>query len=399
MLRIDSADFLADPAPTLARIRESGPLAAMRVPLVGRISVTTSDAAARSLLKDGRFLRDPRPITGKSHAQSLWFLPRFLNAVTESMILKDGAEHRRLRHLVELAFARMTIEDLAPDLATMANALLDDLPTDRPVDLVPAFARPLPLHAISLLLGVAPTDRDRIARLVRPVTRFTPASIALAMPGLWRLIRHFRAEIARLRENPAPGLLSWLVHAETEDGRLTDDELLSFAVLLFMAGHETTVHLISDALASLLTRPEDAVALQGDPAGLPIAVEEFVRFHSPVMMTKMMTASEDLEFEGCPVAKGTRLSALLIAANHDPARVEAPGELRLDRRPNPHLGFGFGPHVCLGMQLARVETRVALESVLSRFPEMRLADMSRPPRYARRLGIRGVASLPVVLRP
>lgn len=389
---LTSPAFLADPGPTLARMRAAGPLAEVRVPLVGRCWLTTTDAAARALHKDPRFLRDPRAPTGRTMRQVLWFLPRSLSPLLSNLLLTDGEDHRRLRGLVDRAFARAAIDDLAPDIARMADGLLDRLDPSRVTDLKAAYARPLPLLAICALLGIPDADRERVSRWIGPLSDPGLVTIARALPGLCRALHYFREDLGTVRRTGRPGLVGELLRAEDEGGRLSEEEVLSMVVLLFLAGHETTVHLIADALGSLLSDPALREEALSDPARLPLAVEEFLRFHSPVMMTKMHFAREDLVFEGVPLRKGARVSAFLLAANHDPARVEAPGELRPRRRPNAHLAFGFGPHACLGMQLARAETRVAVARFLDRFPRAALAE---PPAYARRFGIRGYRRLMV----
>jgi cytochrome P450 len=391
---ITAPAFLADPAPVLARMREAGPLVPVRVPLVGRTWVTTTDAAARALLKDARFARDPKAATGRTMRRTLWFLPGFLSPMLDSLILKDGEDHRRLRGLVDRAFARTAIDDLVPEMERMADGLLDGLDPSRPLDLIPAYARPLPLLAICALLGVPEADRARIARWITPLSAPGPTTILRAMPGLWRVMRHFRADLGTVRRTDRPGLIRELVRAEGEGHRLSEEEVLSMVVLLFLAGHETTVHLIADSVWSLLADEALRAEVMGDPARLPLAVEEMLRFHSPVMMTKMHYALADLTFEGVALRRGERVAAFLLAANHDPARIEAPGELRPHRRPNAHVAFGFGPHVCLGMQLARAEARVALARLFARFPDARLEGA---PAYARRFGIRGVPRLMVRL--
>jgi cytochrome P450 len=391
---LSSPGFLADPGPTLARMREAGPLAELRVPLIGRVWVTTTDAAARALLKDPRFRRDPRAATGRTMRQTLWFLPRFLSPLLHNLLLTDGEDHRRLRGLVDRAFARTAIDDLVPDIARMADAILDRIPATGTTDLKAAYARPLPLLAIASLLGVPEGDRDRIARWIGPLSDPGALTILRAMPGLRRTLRHFRADLDVVRRTDRPGLIRELVRAEDEAGRLSEEEVLSMVVLLFLAGHETTVHLITDSIGSLLADAALREETLADPDRLPLAVEEFLRFHSPVMMTKMLFAQEDLVFEGVPLRKGSRVSAFLLAANHDPARVDAAEELHPHRRPNAHLAFGFGPHVCLGMQLARAETRVAIARFFERFPDATLAE---PPAYARRFGIRGYRRL--LVRP
>lgn len=396
MWDLTSSKFLAEPQPLLARMRATGPLVETRVPLIGRTWVTTTDAAARALLKDIRFARDPRTPTGRRMRQTLWFLPRFLSPMLDSLILKDGEAHKRLRSLVDGAFARTAIDDLVPDLERMADGLLDGIDPARPVDLKAAYARPLPLLAICSLLGVPDADRERVTRWIGPLSDPGPATILRALPGLWRVLRHFRSDLEAVRRTDRAGLIRALVRAEDEGRRLSEEEVLSMVVLLFLAGHETTVHLITDSIASLLADPRLRDEVLSDPVRLPLAVEEFLRFHSPVMMTKMHYAREDLVFEGVPLQKGSRVAAFLLAANHDPARVEAPEDLRPWRRPNAHLAFGFGPHVCLGMQLARAETRVAIARFFERFPDATLAE---PPVYARRFGIRGYRRLLVRLRP
>jgi cytochrome P450 PksS len=395
---LTSSTFLADPRPQLERMRAAGPLVETRVPLIGRTWVTTTDAAARALLKDPRFARDPKASTGRTMRQTMWFLPRFLSPMLDSLILRDGEEHRRLRGLVDRAFARTTIDDLVPDFERMADGLLDRLKPADPLDLKVAYARPLPLLAICSLLGVPDEDRERVTRWIAPLSdpSLGPTALLRALPGLWRVLRHFRSNLQVVRHTDRPGLIRELVRAEDEGARLSEEEVLSMVVLLFLAGHETTVHLVTDAIASLLGDPGLRDEVLGDPARLPLAVEEFLRFHSPVMMTKMHYAREDLVFEGVPLRRGSRVSAFLLAANHDPARVESPEELRPHRRPNAHLAFGFGPHVCLGMQLARAETRVAIAQFFKRFPDAALAE---PPVYARRFGIRGYRELVVKPRP
>lgn len=392
--------FLADPAPRLAALRDAAPLARTRLPLIGPVWVTTTDAAARALLHDPRFRRDPAAAGGRSLTRTYWWLPGFVAPLTQNILLKDGADHARLRRLVDRAFARGSIDDLRPRLTALADGLLDGLDPARPVDIVATYCRRLPLLAIAEMLGLAPADRDRLARLVAPVAGPTGLpSFAAALPNLWRVLRALRAECAAVRRQPRPGLLTALVEAEASGDRLTEDELLSLVFTLFVAGHETTVHLIGGAILALIDDPAARARFMADPAGRPLAVEELVRWISPVMMTKMLYARENLEFQGIAVARGEVATALLLAANHDPARVPDPEALHLDRRPNAHLGFGHGPHACLGMQLARAETQIALERLFARFPDLALAGPRDAVRYRRRLGFRALRTLGLRLRP
>jgi len=399
--KIDLRDpaFLADPAPTLARIRGEAALVEATLPLLGRIWLTTSDEAARRLLKDQRFVRDPKAAGGKPIEKRFWWLPGVIRPLTENIILKDGEDHRRIRALVDRAFARTAIDAKRPRLAAMADGLLDRLDPSGPVDILAAYARPLPLMAICELLGIPDDDRDKVARWIGPISKPTGiASMITALPGLWRVMHHFRSDFATVRRTGRPGLIRELVEAEEDGDRLSENELLSLVFTLFVAGHETTVYLISDAIHSICADLglRDRLA---DPQALALAVEEFMRFWTPVLMTKANYATEDIEFEGVRLRKGDQVAALLIAANHDPARHAEPEALIPDRRPNAHLGFGHGIHVCLGMQLARAETQVALERLLARFPGIALADPGARPGFNRRLGLRGFKRLDVRLRP
>ena len=399
MTRLAALTRADDPGPALAALRARGPLARVRVPLVGRVWVTTTDEAARAVLKDTeRFARDTRAVTGKGLAQSHWWLPRRLAPLTESLIAKDGAEHRRLRGLVERAFARTAVDDLRPGLAARADALLGAIDPRAPADLVAGYTRPLPFEAICDLLGLPETSRPALRRSIAPLSAVAgPVSAVLGLARLGGAMRLLRAEIAAARARPRPGLLSALATGEGGE-RPTDDEGLAMVFTLFVAGHETTVHLLNACLLTLC----DAPALRGpvaeDPAKRALFVEEVMRHFSPVAMTKMHYARADCDVMGVRVAKGEPVAALLLAANHDPARWDAPEVLRAGRRPNPHLGFGHGPHVCLGMQLARAEAQEGVAAILRRFPDYAL-DQAVRPGWTRRVGIRAPDGLSVRLRP
>ncbi len=401
VFQLNDPGFLANPAPQLAQMRAQGAAVRTYVPLIGTVWVTTTDAAARKVLKDpDRFAHDPTRAGRRTLAAHFWWLPRFLRPLLHNILSVDGAEHARLRGAVDAAFARQVTDAQRPRLANLADSLLDRIEAgqttvDQPIDLIAAYALPLPLITICDLLGIPPADHAKITRWIAPISGPTNAlTMLIALPGLWRLMRHFRADFADVLTHRRPGLIDDLIHAD--DHRLSDDELLTIVVTLFAVGHETTVHLIGNAITALASNPDSRARLAADPAKLPPAVEEFLRFYTPVMLTKPQFVTQDTMLEGVAMKRGDKVLALLIGANHDPQRFEMPHELQTDRRPNPHLGFGFGPHVCLGMQLARAETEIALARLLARFPDMTLAA---PPIPARRFGIRGVEKVLVRLRP
>ena len=361
--------------------------------------MTTTDAAARKLLKSpDLFARDPSKGTGKTLAQKYWFFPPFMRPLFQNMLAFDGAEHARLRGLVDQAFNKTSTEDMRPQMAAIADGLLDRIDPSQPVDVLPTFTRPFPLMVICELLGIPADERDKVAGWIAPLSGPTSAWNALkGFPGLWRVMRHFRKDFERVRRDPRPGLITDLVQAEDSGDMLSDDELLAMVVTLFIAGHETTVHLITMGLYGILSSPETRAAMLARPDELPLLVEEFMRFYSPVMMTKPHFVQNDMMFDDVPLKKGDQIAALLIAANHDGARFDSPEALIPNRRPNAHLGFGHGPHVCLGMQLARAEAQVALTQFFARFPNARLGAPDAPPDYSTRIGIHGLRSLRVLL--
>lgn len=385
--------FLKDPTAQLAQMRGEGPLAQVKVPVIGKIWVTTTDAAARTLLKSPDiFRRDPEPITGKSLAHRFWWMPSAIKPMLNTMIVQDDPAHQRQRKLVELAFARASIEDMRPKIEGIARGLLDALPSGTSVDIIKHYTRPLPFLTICALLGIPEAMHARLTARIAPLSAVTnPFRALYAMLRLRGVLNDFRALFADARAAPpGPGLISALVHAEEDGTRLSEDELLSITMLLFLAGHETTVHLINNAVVAMADDADLKTHFNTHPSSRHLLIEEFLRFYSPVMMTKVMFAAEDTDALGAPLKKGEMVAALLIAANHDPARVDTPRALHPERRPNAHLGFGFGPHVCLGMQLARIEASVALDKLFQRHPDLAL---SVAPGWLKRPGLRAPTRL------
>ncbi len=391
--------FLAAPDQKLAALRAEGAMVRIKMPLFGSVWMTTTDAAARRVLKSPEdFVRDASGAGGKSIAQQLWWLPPFLKAMTLNLLGTDGAAHDRLRGPVERAFARQSVAQMQPALITMADDLLDQITPGQPVDIMSQYARPLPLRTICALLGIPAQDRDRVVKWIAPVsTANSGFGILRSLPGLWRLMRHFRRDFAQLRHTPRPGLISDLVNDPDSD--LTEQELLSMVTVLFIAGHETTVHLITNGLNAVLRDANLRTHMAAHPEKQPLLVEEFMRYTSPVLVTKPHFVVHDMDFDGVALKQGDLVMAGLLAANHDPDRHRDADQLLPARQPNAHLGFGHGPHVCLGMQLARAEAQVALTRFFSRFPDATLADPNAAAKPLRKIGMNGLARLDVVPRP
>jgi cytochrome P450 len=396
--------FKQDPFPTLARLRQVGPLVRTRLPLFGAVWMATTHAAASALLCDHhRFVQSPATAGHRGMAAILRWLPRALQPLATNMLLRDEPDHRRLRHLVDRAFRVRSIEALRPRIEALADETADGLAraADRApdgVDLLAHFARPFPLAIICELLGLPPEDRARFTRWAAGIsTSSSLLGIVLGLRGLGKMMRYVRAEAARQAVQPRDGLVAALVEAEEAGDRLTEDELVAMIFLLLAAGHETTLHQITLSVLVLLDHPAALTELRTDWSLAERAVPELLRHVSFAQLSKPRFAREDCTFEGRRIHRGQMLFACLAAANGDPAVFADPERLDLRRQPNPHLAFGDGIHHCLGGALARIEVETALRRLFTRFPRLRLAIPRAQVRYARQPGTRGLVSLPVQL--
>ncbi len=399
-----SQDYKRNPYPTLAAMREAGPIVRIRYPLVGSfLAVTPYDAACELLREPHTFVRDPRSAGMKKGANLPWWIPRSLRAMGDSMIIRDEPDHRRLRSLVEQAFVRRNVEQLRPRFEQMADEMISELAAEqrrsgKPVDLVAGLARPFPLAVICELLGLPQADRPLFVAHAEAMSRGPSLLGAFGLlRGIGHVVKYTRDQIQQARRTPREGLISALVAAEYDGKRLSEDEMLAMIVLLLFAGHLTTVHLIGAGIYTLLTQPEQKQSLLADWSQRTLAVNELLRYLSPVQTTKPMSPVRDLEWRGQRLMRGKRIVAMLAAANADPQQFAEPERLDLRRDPNPHVAFGTGPHVCLGWKLAVVEAEVALERLFTRFPNLALAVPAAEVRWSNQPGTRGVETLMVEL--
>lgn len=393
-----SPAFKRDPMPTWAAMQAAGPAVPCRVPILGPMTLLTTHAACAEMLKDNRrFKVEPRN-TGQSRDTRLrWWMPRAMPVLMRNMLSLDDPDHRRLRGAVDQAFSRRGLQAMAPRIEAMAEALLDR--AGPRFDLVEAYARELPLTVICELLGIPEAERRAYTRAFRPLARSgRPLGIALSLWRLGGLLDRMRAEIARARAGESEGLIAELVRPGPGEAALSEDELVSMVFLLFVAGHETTTHLISGGVLALLQHPEQLARLRAEPGLMPLAVEEMLRWVAPVQITKPRFVAEDTEIAGAPLRRGSAVAACIGAANADPAIAAEPARFDIARRANQHLSFSTGVHFCLGFQLARMETAAALTALLARAPALRRADR-RPAAYSRRFGLRGLRRLDVALGP
>lgn len=397
-----SREFNQDPFPTFARLRACGPLVQTRLPLIGKVWMTTTYAAAKDVLRDDKtFVRDPRNAGGKRMAGLPWWLPRIVGALAANMLGRDEPDHRRLRTLVEDAFQRRSVEGMRPRIVALADQALDNWEraaanNNGSADFIAHCARPFPLAVICELLGLPEQDRPKFTRWAARLTRIGSVfGILAALPGLAKLRSYLQREFQSCRERPRPGLISELVAAEQAHDRLNDDELLAMVFLLLLAGHETTVHLIGSGVVALLDHPDQKARLPADWGLAGSAVDEVLRFMSPVQFTKPRYASRDLALHGRSIRRGEFILPLLAAANCDPDHFSNPETFDISRDPNPHMSFGTGIHVCLGSKLARTEAEIAFERVFRRFPDLALACPRSELQWIRRIGLRAPSTLPI----
>lgn len=389
--------FKRDPTPTFAAMRATGSVVPGRIPLLGNVSFATTYSAVETLLKDKeRFVVDPRPIGKKNLKRLPWWFPKRFRPLTESMLGMDDPDHQRLRRLVDKAFHQRSIESYRTMILGIADHMIDDLRASSDGDLVRHVARPMPLAVISELLGLPHEDRPRLIQWMTGISTVSSIMGAFRMfPALERISNYLKQHFAKRRADPKDDLISALVSVEEEGNQLSEDELLAMCFLLFVAGHETTTHLISGSVLALLQHPDQLRKLRETPTLISSTVEELLRFVSPVQMSKPRFATKDTILDGVPVQQGERLMAVLASANADPDVFVTPERLDIERMPNRHLSFGHGAHFCLGLQLARVETAIVLKQLLDHCPKLKLAIQEQELRWTKRIGLRALRTLPV----
>ena len=386
-----SPAFREDPYPHYERFR--GPTPLLRVADTIWFALGHADVTA--------LLRHPRMSTDESHATTEigQIGPNAIKS--QSLLFMDPPDHTRLRNLVARAFTPRRIEGLRAATEAITTELLDSMGLDGgPVDLIQAFAYPLPVRVICRLLGIPEADEAVFTGWSRGIARSLDPTI-LRSPEIDAAIDQARSELraylgdllAFRRKTPGDDLLSGLAAVEADGDRISSGEVLSLAVLLLVAGHETTVNLIGNGVLALLRAPEQLALLRRSPDLVGAAVDELLRFDGPVQITQRV-ATEDMEVVGCQVRRGDEILLVLGAANRDPAVFAEPHRLDVTRDARRHVSFGGGIHHCLGAVLARMETQIALAALLDRYGRIELAGTPvRRPTFT----LRGLESLPVAL--
>lgn len=393
-----SQNYYRNPAGEIEKLRSAGPLVEVRFPIVGKVWTTTTQDVADRVLKDSKTFtirRDDGRVAGFQ-----WWMPGILRTLLNHMLAMDEPDHKRLRDIVDEAFRRRAILEMEPRILAIADELADELFRDgSPADLVDRYARKLPLSVICELLGLPLADRPKFTAWASGFTRGNGAIAFLSrIPGIVAMKRYLGAQVEAVRAKGGEGLIAELVRVEKEGGRISADEIVAMLFLLLFAGHETTTHLISGSVYELLKNPPLRDWLEEDWTRGNLAVEEFLRFLSPVQFTKPRFVRKDTELGGVQMKKGEKIMPMLAAANLDPQANDNPEKLDLERKPNRHIAFGTGIHFCLGHQLARIEGASALKALFRRWPKLELAVDESQIKWRSMPGLKAIEHLPVAVR-
>ncbi|MFD9358928.1 cytochrome P450 [Streptomyces sp. NPDC060031] len=383
--------FKSDPYPFYAELREAGP--------VHQVVISDDEFEPSWLVVGHEAARHAlnHPSLSKDWYGSGRFPEAMATAANSNMLESDPPHHTRLRRLVAREFTARRMEAMRPRVQQITDELLDEMAArpERGADLIKALAFPLPMTVICELLGVPDLDRDRFRHWSNEVVAPTPG--VLDNNAHQQLSSYLDELIEAKAKAPGEDLLSALIRTRDEDGdSLSHDELIGMAFLLLVAGHETTVNLISNGIRALLAHPAQLAELRADYDGLlDGAVEEMLRYDGPVQNATFRYAREDVEIGGTVIPAGATVLVSLAAADHDPARFPEPDTFDIHRAPKGHLAFGHGLHFCIGAPLARMEGRIAVRGLLERFPDLAGDPAGGPPQWLPGSLMRGVSRLPV----
>jgi cytochrome P450 len=388
-------EFIRDPYPFYERLRSTDP---MHITPFGAF-LASRHAEVSLVLRDKRFGKDFVDRTVRRYGPQVMEEPVF-RSMRHWMLQQDPPDHTRLRGLVVKAFTARRVEDMRPRIQAIVDETLDRIAPRGHMDLIEDFAFRLPVTIICDMLGIPAEHREVFytssrtgGRLLDPVP-LSPAEIAEANTASAAYQMYFQQLFELRRRNPGDDLTSQLVQAEEDGSKLSNEELTANIILLFGAGHETTVNLIGNGLLALHRNPDQLALLKANPALITNAIEEFLRYDSSVQMAGRVALEDIDDLGGKKIPKGEAVLCLLGSANRDPAVYpDRPDRLDITRPIVRPLSFGGGIHFCLGAQLARIEAEVAIATLLRRLPELRLDD-AQTPDWRPTFVLRGLKTLP-----
>jgi cytochrome P450 len=389
-------DFVREPHPVLAQLRNEQPVREVLLPRGLKVWLVTRYEDVRAVLADPAVSKNVRVAHElfERHNTNQDARRLFSDALSAHMLNSDPPDHTRLRRLVGKAFTARRIDELRPRIEEITETLLDGMAGRDEVDLLNAFAFPLPITVICELLGVPQEDRDDFRTWSNTLLSGdrVPEEIGAASAAMAEYLTKL---VADKRANPGEDMVTALVHAHDEGDRLDQNELVAMLFLLLVAGHETTVNLIGNGTLALLRNPDQLAALRADPSLVHGAIEEFLRYDGPVQLATFRFTTQPLTVGGTVIPEGEFVLVSLTSANRDPEKFADPDTLDVTRPSGGHVAFGHGIHYCLGAPLARLEGEIAIGRLLARYPELRLAAEPRELRWRVSTIIRGLETLPV----
>ncbi|HEX7737116.1 MAG TPA: cytochrome P450 [Ktedonobacteraceae bacterium] len=390
-------ETLRDPLAFYARLREQEPLTSFTFGTMKVWVISTGYEESLEILKDPRLVKDARNVFAEGEAQPLQEYGETMQLLTQNMLGADPPDHTRLRGLVSKAFTPRMIEQLRSRIQQIADGLLDAVQERGQMDLVADFAYPLPITVISEMLGIPEEDRARFRTWSQTLLNAfsTPGQEAQAMAIGDTFIAYIKDLVTKKRAQPGADLISDMLRVEEQGDKLSEKELISTIWLLIIAGHETTVNLLSNGTLALLQNPEQIRLFQQDPGLIASVVEELLRYTAPVLFVGARWASADIQFRDQVIRRGEVIRISSIAADTDPLHFSNPLKLDITRQENQHLAFGKGIHYCLGAPLARLEGQIAFGTLFRRLPNLRLGCDPASLTWNPVANLRGLKSLPV----
>jgi cytochrome P450 len=391
-----SPEFKKNPFPAWEDLRTTEPLYRFPINEDRYAWMVTRYEDAHAILKDQRFIKNPMSMFSEEEKARMDASSPTLKLQTYNMLAADAPDHSRLRRLVSKTFTPRMIEGLRNRIQQITDDLLDQVQGRGKMDLINDFAFLLPVTVICETLGI-PLEDQKQFRIWSSAILDEPAPFqeAQPIPAAEEFTSYLRRLIATKRERPDDGLVSQLVRVEEDGDKLSEDELIAMIFLLIIAGHETTVNLIASGALALLQHPEQMRLLQNDPSLIVPAIEELLRYTSPIIIGTARWAGNDIEWQGTLIPKGDMVLVSLMGANTDPGHFAAPADLDITREENEHVAFGKGIHFCLGAPLARLEGQIAISTLLRRLPDLHLQNDARELKWRPGLILRGLQELPV----
>ncbi len=399
-LILSDPNFKNNPYPIYERLRAEAPVVRIHYSPGSAPCwlITRYDDVVAILRDHQRVANDRRNVPAKKRLLRIRIIYRIFGPVIDNMLGSDEPDHTRLRGLVHKAFTQKRVEELRSQIESLADELLVGLRSRNQWDLVNDFALHIPTTIIAQMLGVPTADRERFKRMSDALLLASATSWKGMMrnaPKFFAFLRYIRGLVDDRRQRPQDDLISALVAAEEAGDKLSEDELVSMVLLLLIAGYETTVNLIGNGTLALLENPEQFDRLRHSPALIPSAVEEFIRYYTPIDYAQSRGARTDIPISNVTIPAGEGIVAAIGSANRDETQFARADVLDVAREPNRHIGFGQGIHYCLGAFLARLEAQIAFNAILRHVPNLQLIATREELRWRQSLLLRGLEALPV----